>query len=76
VTRALAATGSLRDHIATVSLTDAQLVFHMRSGLVLVFGRPGGIALKVAVVKRVLPQLPAGTGTLDVSIPSRPVAGP
>jgi cell division protein FtsQ len=76
VTRALAATGSLRARIATVSLTDAQLVFHMRSGLVLIFGRPSGVALKVAVAKRVLPHLPAGMGTLDVSIPSRPVAGP
>jgi cell division protein FtsQ len=76
VARALAATGSFRAHIAAVALTDAQLVFHLRSGLVLVFGRPTGIALKVAVATRLLRQLPSGTTTLDVSIPSRAVASP
>lgn len=76
VTHALAATGAFRAHIAAVALTNGQLIFHLRSGLALVFGRPSGISLKVAVATRIMRQLPAGTSTLDVSVPSRPVASP
>ena len=55
------------------SLVGDVLVFHLRSGLVLVLGAPSDIALKVAVAARVLQQLESGTRTVDVSVPSRPV---
>lgn len=72
--RVLAAAGAFRSRIATASLLDGQLVFRLNSGLDLVLGSPGDIALKVAVAARVLQQLPSGTRTVDVSVPSRPVA--
>jgi cell division protein FtsQ len=62
-------------HIATVSLTHGELTFHLRSGLQLYLGEPNDIRLKLAIVRRALHQLPAGTTYLDVSLPGRPVAG-
>jgi hypothetical protein len=73
LTRALTAAAPFRSRIATASLKDGQLVFHLRSGLVLVVGTPSDIGLKVAVAEKVLQQLPSGTRSVDVSVPSRPV---
>jgi len=73
VTRALTAAGAWRSRISTASFANGVLVFHLRSGLELVLGAPTGVALKVAVAAHVLRQLPAGTRSLDVSVPSRPV---
>jgi hypothetical protein len=66
----------MRARVAAVSLVNGALVFHLRSGLELVLGAPTEIALKVAVASDVLRQLPPGTQTVDVSVPSRPVASP
>jgi cell division protein FtsQ len=71
--RVLAAAGSLRSRVATASFKDGQVVFHLRSGLELVLGRPTDIALKVAVTARVFRQMPSWTRVVDVSVPSRPV---
>jgi cell division protein FtsQ len=73
LTRSLAAAGPLRARIAAASLASGQLVFHLRSGLELVLGAPTDVPLKVAVAARVLLQLPPGTRSVDVSVPSRPV---
>jgi cell division protein FtsQ len=58
---------------------DAQLTVGLRSGLELRFGSPSDLALKIAVVRSVLPtaSLPRAGGPtyLDVSVPERPVAG-
>jgi cell division protein FtsQ len=62
-------------HIATASLTHGELTLKLRSGLQLVLGEPNDVRLKLAIVRRALHQLPAGTTYLDVSLPGRPVAG-
>lgn len=62
-------------HIATASLTHGELTFRLRSGLQLYLGEPNDVRLKLAIVRRALHQLPAGTTYLDVSLPGRPVAG-
>jgi cell division protein FtsQ len=58
---------------------NGQLTLALRSGLDLEFGPPNSLALKIAVVRAVLPTLrpPAAGGPryLDVSVPERPVAG-
>jgi cell division protein FtsQ len=74
LTRVLTAAGSFRSRIVTASLKGGSLVFHLRSGLELALGGPSDIPLKVAVAERVLQQLPWGTRSVDVSVPSRPVA--
>jgi len=62
-------------HISTASLTHGELTLHLRSGLQLDLGEPNDVRLKLAIVRRALHQLPAGTTYLDVSLPGRPVAG-
>jgi cell division protein FtsQ len=71
--RNLTDAGSLRTRVATASLANGVLVFHLKSGLTLVLGSPNDIALKVAVAAIVLRHLPSGTRTVDVSVPSRVV---
>jgi hypothetical protein len=73
LTRVLTAAGSFRSRIATASLANGQLVFHLRSGLELLLGSPSDIALKLAVATKVVQQIPSGTRSVDVSVPSRPV---
>jgi cell division protein FtsQ len=69
----LTGAGSLSSRIAVASLTGGQLVFHLRSGIDVLLGRPANVGLKVAVATEVLRQLPAGTRTIDVSVPGRTV---
>jgi cell division protein FtsQ len=73
--RAVGLAGTLAARVATASLTDGAVVFHLRSGLQLVLGGAADIRLKVAVAKRALAVLPAGSTFLDVSVPGRPVSG-
>ena len=56
-------------------MTHGGLVFHLRSGVELRLGDPTDVRLKLAVARRALRGLPAGTAYLDVSVPERPVAG-
>jgi cell division protein FtsQ len=74
LTRALTTAGSLRARVVMASVTNGQLLFHLRSGIELVLGAPTDVALKVAVAARVLQLIPSGTRSVDVSVPSRPVA--
>jgi len=76
LTGALSAAGPVRARVAAASLTNGVLVFHLRSGLELVLGAPTDVALKVAVAARILPQVPSGTQSVDVSVPSRAVTSP
>jgi cell division protein FtsQ len=61
--------------IATATMTHGELVLRLRSGLELRLGDPTDVRLKLAVARRALRGLPAGTAYLDVSVPRRPVAG-
>jgi len=73
LTRVLTAAGSFRSRIGTAAMANGFLIFHLRSGIELVLGSPSAIPLKVAVAARVLAQLPSGTRSVDVTVPSRPV---
>ncbi len=75
VARSLAFASRFPAHIRSAALTGGALVFHLRSGLELRMGDPADIRLKLAVARRALAVLPAGTTYLDVSVPDRPVAG-
>jgi len=59
----------------TVSLVRGELDLQLRDGLQLRLGDPVDVRLKLAVARRALRVLPAGTTYLDVSLPQRPVAG-
>ncbi|HEY5059459.1 MAG TPA: FtsQ-type POTRA domain-containing protein [Gaiellaceae bacterium] len=61
--------------IATAAFQRDGLVFRLRSGLELRLGDPSDVRLKLAIARRALDQLPAGTVYLDVSVPGRPVTG-
>jgi cell division protein FtsQ len=74
--QALALAAGFPVRIDTVSLVRNQLVFRLRTGLELRLGEPTDLRLKLAIARRALEQLPAGTAYLDVSLPQRPVAGP
>jgi cell division septal protein FtsQ len=71
--RIVASAGSLGRKISTAAVTDGVDVLHLSSGLEIVLGGPGDIALKAAVAERVMRVLPADTRVIDVSVPSRPV---
>jgi cell division protein FtsQ len=73
--RAAGLAGAFAARIDSASYKDSEIVFHLRTGLELLLGDSGDVRLKVAVAKRVLPLLPAGSTFLDVSIPGRPVSG-
>ena len=61
--------------IASVTLRRRELVFRLAGGTELRLGRPDDLRLKLAVARRIVPTLAAGTGYVDVSVPERPVAG-
>lgn len=73
--RALALATRFPARVATAQLTHGELVFTLRSGLELRFGAPTDLRLKLAVARRALRLLPAGSTYLDVSVAGRPVAG-
>lgn len=73
--RSLALATRFPARIATAVLVHGGLVYRLRSGLELRLGAPADIRLKLAIARRALAQLPAGSVYLDVSVPGRPVAG-
>jgi cell division protein FtsQ len=73
--RAVGLSGAFAAHVASVSYGNGALVYHLHSGLEVLFGDAGDIELKAAVAERVLPRLAPGSNFLDVSMPGRPVAG-
>jgi cell division protein FtsQ len=73
--RALALDPRFPARIATAAISHGELVLTLRSGLELRLGAPTDVRLKLAVARRALRLLPAGSVYLDVSVPGRPVAG-
>jgi len=61
--------------IAAVTLARGELSFVLAGGVELRLGRPDDLRLKLAVARRIVRVLPAGTAYLDVSVPQRPVSG-
>jgi cell division septal protein FtsQ len=79
VAKASRAEPRLAKRIATVRLDDGRLTFVLRSGTELRLGPPAHIQLKLAVAARLLGVLPSAErqriGYIDLSVPTRPVAG-
>jgi cell division protein FtsQ len=73
--RALGFAQGFTMRIRFASSGNGGVVFNLASGLELRLGDPSDTRLKLAVARRALPLLPAGTTYLDVSLPGRPVAG-
>lgn len=73
--RALALARRFPARIATATLAHGQLDLRLRSGLELRLGAPTDVRLKLAIARRALGALPAGTEYLDLALPTRPVAG-
>jgi cell division protein FtsQ len=72
---ALAAGARFPARIDTAAIVRQELVLRLHSGVELRLGEPADVRLKLAVARRALRGLPAGTTYLDVSVPGRPVAG-
>jgi hypothetical protein len=64
----------LARRVASVHETDGQWVYMLRGGLELRVGAPSDLPLKLAIARRILDHTPV-SGYLDVSVPTRPVAG-
>jgi cell division protein FtsQ len=73
--RALALGSRFPGRIATAAMAHGELVLRLRSGVELRLGQPTDVRLKLAIARRALRDLPAGSVYLDVSVPGRPVAG-
>jgi cell division protein FtsQ len=73
--RALALGSRFPGRIATAAVAHGELVLRLRSGIELRLGQPTDVRLKLAIARRALRDLPAGSGYLDVSVPGRPVSG-
>jgi cell division protein FtsQ len=72
---ALALAARFPARIATAAMVRGELVLRLRSGLELRLGEPTDVRLKLAIARRALRDVPAGSVYLDVSVPGRPVAG-
>ena len=59
--------------IRSVRLVDREASITLASGVEVILGAPSELALKLAVVSRILP-LASDAPYLDVSVPERPVA--
>jgi cell division protein FtsQ len=73
--RVLALSAILPARVATASFSHGDLTLRLRTGIEVRLGEPVDVRLKLAVARRALPVLPAGSSYLDVSLPQRPVAG-
>jgi len=73
--RALAFARDFPTRIVTARFANGSLTFQLASGVSLRLGDGGAMPLKLAVARRALRVLPAGTTYLDVSLPGRPVSG-
>jgi cell division protein FtsQ len=73
--RAAGLAGAFAGRVASVSYGNGMLLFHLRSGLLLILGDGGDVKLKLAVAARALAVLPSGSTFLDLSSPGRPVSG-
>lgn len=66
--------GRFPARITSVTLAGGELTFTLAGRTELRFGGLDDLRAKLAVARRILPHLPAGTPYLDVSVPERPVA--
>jgi cell division protein FtsQ len=73
--RALALAQGFPARVSTATLSHGELTLRLRAGLELRLGDPVDVRLKLAVARRALRVLPAGSTYLDVAVPQRPVAG-
>lgn len=61
--------------VGSAEASPAGLTLALRNGVELRLGNRIDLAVKLEVARRILPALEPGTAYLDVSVPSRPVAG-
>jgi cell division protein FtsQ len=73
--RALALAAGFPARFTTVTFAHDELTMRLRLGVELRLGEPVDVRLKLAIARRVLRVLPAGSTYLDVAVPQRPVAG-
>lgn len=73
--RALALAQGFPARVSTATLSHGELTLRLRAGVELRLGDPVDVRLKLAVARRALRVLPAGSTYLDVAVPQRPVAG-
>ena len=73
--RALQLAAGFPARFSTVTFAHGQLTMRLRLGLELRLGEPVDVRLKLAIARRALRLLPAGSTYLDVAVPQRPVAG-
>lgn len=73
--QALALVQHFPARISTAELSHGELTFRLHSGIDVRFGAPTDLRLKLAIARRALLLLPAGTTYVDVSVPDRPVTG-
>ena len=71
---AVLGSAGFRVPVRTVQTDDGGLTLVLRNGVELRFGEPADLRLKLAVARRALPFVGAGS-YLDVSVPQRPVSG-
>lgn len=72
---ALALAAGFPARFTTVSFAHGELTMQLRLGIELRLGEPVDVRLKLAIARRALRLLPAGSTYLDVAVPQRPVAG-
>lgn len=72
---ALALAAGFPARFTTVSFAHGELTMQLRLGIELRLGEPVDVRLKLAIARRALHLLPAGSTYLDVAVPQRPVAG-
>jgi cell division protein FtsQ len=75
VARVLSLAQGFPARFTTASLAHGELTLQLRLGIELRLGEPVDVRLKLAVARRALRVLPAGSTYLDVAVPQRPVAG-
>jgi len=75
VARVLSLAQGFPARFTTASLAHGELTLRLRLGVELRLGQPVDVRLKLAVARRALRVLPAGSTYLDVAVPQRPVAG-
>jgi cell division septal protein FtsQ len=59
--------------VRNVLSTDHELTLQLASGLEVRLGNGRALALKLAIARRIVPQV-TGPGYVDLSVPERPVA--